>query len=165
MKKVFTFPGAYPILILLILSVSCQQTISPEERADALMELDRQFSIESEENGISAAINKFIDDDAVLLRSNRYPVKGKEKIIELFSNPDTDFVLTWEPSYAYVSKSGDLGYTYGIYKTESLSPEGEVTLNHGTYVTIWKKDPEGNWKFIMDTGNSGLERKKPDLEN
>jgi ketosteroid isomerase-like protein len=162
-RYTFSFAAAWA-LILLVVSQSCNQYVDPQKEADALMELDRQFSIHSEEFGANHAFLDYIDDEAVLLRSNRYPIIGRENIVELFSKPDTGFVLTWEPSYATVSKSGDLGYTYGIYKTETLSPEGNIEIAYGTYVTIWKRDEKGKWKFVLDTGNPGLERKKPDLD-
>jgi ketosteroid isomerase-like protein len=152
------------LLIVLIFSQSCRQLPDPIEEATALLELDREFSRHSEEFGANHAFLDYIDDDAVLLRSNRYPVVGREKIVELYSRPDTGFVLTWEPSFAHVSKSGDLGYTYGIYKTESVLPDGEKETNQGTYVTIWRRDSHGHWKFVLDTGNPGLERKKPAID-
>jgi ketosteroid isomerase-like protein len=151
-------------LSMIIFTTACQPSPDPLDEANALLELDRQFSRHSEELGANKAFLDYIDDEAVLLRANRYPVIGREKIVELYSKPDTGFVLTWVPSYARVSKSGDLGYTYGIYKTESLAPNGELKINHGTYVTIWRKDKDGKWKFVLDTGNPGLERNKPDLE-
>ena len=26
----------------------------------------------------------------------------------------------------------------------------------GTYVTIWQKQTDGSWKFVLDTGTQGL---------
>jgi ketosteroid isomerase-like protein len=161
----FSISFATPlILTFIIASQSCQQYPDPQEEAEILMQLDREFSLHSKEYGANHAFLDYIDDNAVLLRSNRHPIEGRENIVEMFSKPDTGFVLTWEPSFAMVSESGDLGYTYGIYKTESLSPQGDLTISHGTYVTIWRKDEEGQWKFVLDTGNPGLERKMPDIE-
>jgi ketosteroid isomerase-like protein len=31
------------------------------------------------------------------------------------------------------------------------------TFFAGTYVSIWKKQPDGKWKFILDSGNEGIE--------
>ena len=28
-------------------------------------------------------------------------------------------------------------------------------IENGTYVSIWKKDESGNWKYILDSGNQG----------
>jgi ketosteroid isomerase-like protein len=57
-----------------------------------------------------------------------------------------------------VALSGELGYTYGIYEVRSRG--GIKTIGEGTYVTIWKKDRQGNWKFVLDAGNEGLGPKK-----
>jgi ketosteroid isomerase-like protein len=32
-------------------------------------------------------------------------------------------------------------------------------ISRGTYVTIWEKQKDGTWKFVMDTGTSGLPEK------
>lgn len=151
-------------MLCLLLIGACQSSVNHEHEANMLMELDREFSRHSETVGANQAFLDYIDEQAVLLRANRQPIKGKETIIELYSRPDTGFILTWEPSFADVSRSGDLGYTYGIYTMETLNPGGDISISKGTYVTIWKKDAAGHWKFVLDTGNPGLERKKPDLE-
>jgi ketosteroid isomerase-like protein len=44
------------------------------------------------------------------------------------------------------------------------SPEGTLVTREGTYVTIWKKGQNGNWKFVLDTGNQGLGKKNVETE-
>lgn len=44
-----------------------------------------------------------------------------------------------------VSASGDLGYSYGTFE---LNTRG-VTLQHGSYVRVWKK-MNGKWKVVAD---------------
>jgi len=121
-----------------------------------LMEVDREFSRLSIEKGAHEAFLGYIEDSCVLLRPNRYPVIGRKKIEEMYSQPDKSFTLSWEPLYCDISESGELGYTYGIYTVNMDSPEGDLVKKEGTYVTIWKKDINGNWKFVLDTGNQGL---------
>jgi ketosteroid isomerase-like protein len=132
--------------------------------ANELLEIDRKFARLSVEKGANASFIAYIDNDCVLLRPNRTPVIGRKKIEEMFSSPDTSFTLNWEPLYADIAKSGDLGYTYGIYKVEMDSPEGNLVTKEGTYVTIWKKDHDGKWKFVLDTGNQGLGKKNGEIE-
>lgn len=127
--------------------------------AEELMEIDREFARQSIAQGSHESFLMYIDDSCVLLRPNRAPVIGRKKIEEMYSKPDTSFTLNWEPLAADISKSGDLGYTYGIYTVVMDSPEGNVVTKEGTYVTIWKKDQHGNWKFVLDTGNQGLGKK------
>ncbi|HQB79140.1 MAG TPA: hypothetical protein PLJ52_12430 [Tenuifilaceae bacterium] len=30
--------------------------------------------------------------------------------------------------------------------------------SQGTYVTIWKQNANGYWRFVLDSGNSGLSK-------
>ncbi|NHZ87067.1 MAG: hypothetical protein GWP19_14540 [Planctomycetia bacterium] len=79
------------------------------------------------------------------------PIVGKNKIKQLFQDNDRNTKFTWKPLYAYVAKSGELGYTFGTYKITS----GE-SIEKGTYVSVWKKNSNGKWKFVLDSGNEGL---------
>ena len=55
------------------------------------------------------------------------------------------------PLDASVSDSKDLGYTYGVWQLTSLD-----SMRQGTYVTIWKKNQNGVWKYVLDAGNEGI---------
>jgi ketosteroid isomerase-like protein len=125
-----------------------------------IKQADIDFSDYSKANGIEAAFLKFIADDGVLLRPYTMPIEGRENIKKLFGERDASFTLTWTPSFAAVSSSGDLGYTYGIYEASGKDDKGESYKRNGTYITIWRKDVSGAWKFVLDTGNPGIEPKK-----
>jgi ketosteroid isomerase-like protein len=152
----FVLPALIFLILISLALTGCDETKKHERRVKDLLEIDRQFSKESADNGSHSAFLKYIDDSCVLLRPNRYPIIGRDNIAAMFSNPDTSFVLSWEPILADVSKSNDLGYTYGIYRVQMDSPDGSVVEKKGTYVTIWKKQKNGEWKFVLDTGNQGL---------
>ncbi len=120
-----------------------------------LFEADRKFSAMSVEKGYPAAFIEFAHPDAVILRPNSMPVKGRNAISALYEKADTTGVhFTWEPLAGDIAASGELGFTYGTYtfKKDSLT-------ERGTYASVWKKDGNGNWKYILDTGNEGLEKK------
>lgn len=125
--------------------------------SDLLTQTDREFSALSLKKGMNYAFMEYIDDDGVMLRNNNMPIVGKRAVSKLFQNDDSGFSLTWEPHQAVVAESGELGYTYGIY---TLSTEGGV--QKGTYVSIWQKDHEGNWKFVLDSGNEGIGEESTD---
>lgn len=132
-----------------------------KENTFALMDVDRDFSRMSEQMGVNKAFLFYAADDAVLLRPNNPPIVGKNTMKEkFFSRSDSGFTLTWQPLYADVAKSGELGYTFGIYEFKALDKDGNTVSENGTYVSIWKKDKSGNWKFVLDTGNEGLETTK-----
>jgi len=59
--------------------------------------------------------------------------------------PEAGRALTWTPTSADISQSGDLGYSYGTFE---LNTRG-VTLQHGSYVRVWKTQG-GKWRVVVD---------------
>ena len=142
----------FSFIIILYLILSCSD--NKKETSGILLEADRAFSDMSVKEGMFKAFLNYIADDGVLLRNNSYPSRGKEKLMSYFSaKSDNAFILSWEPLFEKISDDGDLGYTYGIH-TNTDKATGEKTK--GTYVTIWQKQKDGSWKFVLDTGTNGL---------
>ena len=144
------------LLIILISSIilcNCNSKDSDLQKNSLhdIMETDMAFSSLSKLHGMKKAFIELIDNDGILLRPNHYPILGAEAIDYLTQTNDSAFSLIWKPSGGEVAASGDLGFTYGIY-TLSLK---DSTIK-GTYVSIWKKQKDGKWKFVLDTGNEGV---------
>jgi ketosteroid isomerase-like protein len=157
MNKLFT-----NIIIVFIMTSFSNLTFPQsdiEKEKEALKQVDTEFSNLSMEKGMNFAFLSYAAHDGVLLRPKSYPIEGIDKIKESLEDSDTSFTLTWSPLFAAVSESRDLGYTYGIYELTIKSKEENPQVHKGTYLTIWKKDKYGNWKFVLDTGNAGLGEK------
>lgn len=126
-----------------------QNTIADKEE---MIKTDVAFSDLSRQQGMKKAFLEFMDKDGILLRPNHMPIVGADAVDFLIQSSDTSYTLTWEPSSGEVSSSGDMGFTYGVYSLNL--PD---TIFSGTYVSIWKKQPDGKWKFILDSGNEGIQ--------
>ena len=153
MKKTVFF------LLLIVFGSACTQkgkndsVLDPLAARNALMDADRAFSKMSEEKGMKNAFIEYIDSNGVLLRPGHMPIVGANAIDYLIQLNDSGYSLRWEPHKAVIAKSGELGYTYGVY---ALHPGSKDTTLYGTYTSIWKKQNDGKWKFVLDTGNEGL---------
>jgi len=146
----------YVVILLLLLS-ACKARYGEAEgpvRADVteLQITDSEFSDYSRQYGMRKALLEYIDDDGVMMRDNSLPLKGARAIDYIASMNDSSIQLSWEPQGGDISSSGDLGYTYGIYEMRDTADN----VQRGTYVTIWKKQDDGKWKFVLDSGNQGL---------
>lgn len=144
--------------ILLIFVVgflfSCTEK-KPVASPKVLMDADLAFSDYSANHGIQKAFIEFSHDSVVKLKPNSLPVVGKQSLIDSFAGKsDSGLVLTWKPSDAVIAKSGELGFTYGIW---TLIAKGDTAK--GTYLSVWKMNSAGEWKYIADTGNDGLSPK------
>ena len=144
-----------PLLIIVI--TSCNPKINMDQEREKLLQTDIDFSNRSVEVGNHQAFLEFASPDVVLLKPNSYPIVGKPAMKQLYSElSDSNYHLTWKPSYGKVAKSGDLGYTFGIYLLEITEGEQKGQTRQGTYCSIWEKNAKGEWRFVLDTGNSGL---------
>jgi len=112
----------------------------------SLVEAERSFSRTSEERGIREAFLTWLAPDAVVFRPA--PVPGRPVYESM--DPANPAVLTWRPEFAEVAASGELGYTTGPYE---LRPRRDAEPSaFGHYVSVWKKQPDGGWKVILDIG-------------
>lgn len=140
----------------IIFSCKIPKFKNDEKRIEALnsiQQADVDFSNRSKEIGMKKAFLEYMNKDAVLLRPYKMPIIGAIAVDFLSSVNDSTFSLTWHPEGANVAKSADMGYTYGVYTMQM----GDSSYK-GTYVTIWQKEEDGSWKFLLDTGNEGIDQ-------
>ena len=136
---------------IIFVLLSCSEK-KPAADPQVLKNADIAFSDYSVVHGLQKAFIEFADDSVVLLKPNRMPIVGKLGLIKSYEGKsDSGVVLTWSPANAIIAESGELGYTYGFWTFIA-----QKDTSRGTYLTVWKKNSNGQWKFIADTGNEGL---------
>lgn len=141
-------------VILVIMATACNKKKQVDD-SKVLSDTDRFYSDLSAEKGMNASFLAMFDSSAVLLRANQMPIEGYAAIrASLMSESDSTFTLTWEPKFAKMAASGELGYTYGTYQITDKATDSVIGV--GKYATIWQKQGDGKWKAILDTGNPGL---------
>jgi ketosteroid isomerase-like protein len=143
------------LVSLLVVCTSVSPVLSQKKtQADdlkSMVETERAFSRTSEEKGTREAFDAFIADDGILFRPT--PVFGKKWMQEhpLPASP-TRSVLSWQPIFADVSRAGDLGYTTGPWLFRK-DLDGKPKA-FGNFMTVWKKQANGSWRFVLDLGIS-----------
>ncbi len=133
-------------LIVPLLIVSCKAKTGRDR--ESIIGTEREFAIMAEEKGIAEAFFHFAADSAVILRGGKL-IKGREAIRDYYDTglkPGTK--LKWTPDFADVS--GDLGYTYGKYIHQVPDSSGNIIESHGMFHTVWKRQPDGSWRFVWD---------------
>jgi ketosteroid isomerase-like protein len=111
-----------------------------------MVESERKFYQTGQEKGTRAAFLAFLADDGIVFRPG--PVNGKEA---WGKRPETGLDLIWEPTFAAIARSADLGYTTGPAKWKANKKE-EKFLGYGQFVSVWKKQKDGSWKVALDCG-------------
>jgi ketosteroid isomerase-like protein len=127
-----------------------QETI--EKWKNEIIETEQSFAKMAKEAGIQKAFLTYASEEAVLMRNNNLII-GKNAIIDYFENQpskNAEVSLSWKPDFVEVAASGDLGYTYGKYVYSVIDTLGKTVENNGIFHTVWKRQPNGTWKFVWD---------------
>jgi uncharacterized protein (TIGR02246 family) len=97
-------------------------------------------------------------EDAVFFVDKGALVKGKNSIRMAWKDvlAPTAPTLSFTTSFVEVARSGDIGYEYGTAEFTTANKKGKPTVEKGKYVTVWKKQPDGSWKAVVDIDNSGI---------
>ncbi len=123
-----------------------------------LITTDIEFSKMSQKRGTLEAFYNFISDEGICFSGEGSPPAGKETLRELLDKRKDEkgsdkAQLSWKPLFASVSSAGDLGYTLGKHTSILFQTHDKKAIRTGYYLTIWKKQPDGTWRFVFDMGN------------
>jgi ketosteroid isomerase-like protein len=137
------------VLLIVTLTGCCRQD-KPDPAE--LIATDKAFSQMSVEKGLNAAFIYYADDSVTKVREGNFPLTGKDTMTKIYlSRPDTGMILKWYPVRAEVSRSNDMGYTFGNWE---LYVKAKDTTMYGNYISIWKKQHDGTWKYVLDAGSN-----------
>lgn len=120
---------------------------------EEVLAADRAFAAMAKAKGARTAFTEYADPQAIMFRAGVGPVKGTEAIGRVFEEPAAA-TPEWEPEAAEVAASGDLAYSWGAF-TWSPVPGGPLAgkpAATGYYVSIWRRQPDGRWKWVVDVG-------------
>ncbi len=133
-------------LLILLMLAFLFQSISAQSDLVNLFSTEKQFAQTAFEKNMKTAFLEFLADDGIIFDPN--PMNGKEVWKKRTENRS---LLAWNPEFADVSTNGILGYTTGPWE---YRPNGknDVPTAFGHYVTIWQKQADGKFKFVLDIG-------------
>ncbi|HEV3049017.1 MAG TPA: DUF4440 domain-containing protein [Longimicrobium sp.] len=105
---------------------------------------DRDFAALAAAQNVGAAFQAYAAPDGAML-GGEY---GPEAIGAAFAGGRG--TLEWGPTGGAASAAGDLAYTVGtaVRRGEDGSP-----LGYTKYLSIWRRQPNGEWKWVVDGGN------------
>jgi ketosteroid isomerase-like protein len=114
--------------------------------ADAEVEAaDRAFAADVKARGVDAWVAVFDPQGGMLRKGSR--IEGAA-IREAMADTLSEGLLAWDPIASGVD--GNVGYTVG--KATYTPNKAEDPSWASTYITIWRRQPDGSWKVLFDTG-------------
>jgi uncharacterized protein (TIGR02246 family) len=127
-------------------------TVDVTAETQKLLETDRAWSVQASAGKNADSVLTYWTDDARVVMPGAATLSGKEAIGKMVRGSMTTpgFHITWTPEQAFVSKSGDMGYTIGTNEVTAPDAKGKLTTMPGRYLTVWRKDADGRWRCVQD---------------
>src|SRR5436305_7591853 len=130
-----------------ICAISLKALAQPADPSAAreIAKIDGEYSSLSVAKGMPAASVEYFAKHGVAFAPG--PVEGKKYWAGRTNFPGT---LIWQPIFAFAAGAADLGYTTGIWELKKGNEPLSLGFRH--YVTVWAKQPKGQWKIALDVG-------------
>jgi ketosteroid isomerase-like protein len=119
----------------------------------AFAKADIDFARMAGATGGPAAFAAFVAPDGMTMPGTGEIVVGPAAVnARMLESPAAKAKWQWHPVYSEGSDAGDLGFTVGE-ATIAIPDASGVTEYKSKYLTVWRRQPDGSIRFIVDGGN------------
>lgn len=125
------------------------------------MAVDRAFSDYAQTHPMGEAFATYMDSVEGMMIGPGDVTVGEAAIRAGFGGWPDDLKMRWEPDGGHGAASGDLAVTTGRY-TRTRNDE---VVGTGRYVSVWKRNADGEWKGAIDLGAPDPQPVQEDMES
>jgi uncharacterized protein (TIGR02246 family) len=155
MKRLATF-------LIVIATAGCTQTkVDKKAEGEKVMQLSKEWSKTIATKDVDKIVSYWADN-ALLMQEGQPPLQGKHAIREMveesFKIPG--FSISWQPQSVEVSDNGDMAYLIENAQVLFTDSTGKAITIHNKAVTIWRKQPDGSWKNVVDISTADPSQNK-----
>ncbi len=143
-----------PLILLALLCGVVPGLAAPgQEKLKAeVAALEDAFCAMAQAKGLNAAFAHFAAPDVAFIDTDPRKFRGPAAVQERMGPDQPGVSLSWSAHFTDVSDDGTLGYNYGRYESRRSGKDGTEIIRGGWFLSIWKRQPDGAWKYVMDTG-------------
>jgi ketosteroid isomerase-like protein len=121
-----------------------------------LLERDAEWAAAASEGRDIERILSYWTDDAVVLAPGMPPVVGKAALRHYVeaSMQIPGFQISWTSTDVTFSPDRNLAYMFSQNAVTMNGPDGTPTTTKGRAITIWRREPDGEWRCAVDIWNA-----------
>ncbi len=154
MRLSYATPALAGLFLLLSGCATAPPPLADTRDADikSLKDLEKQWNAEWLAKDVDKVVAHYTDDAVIMspgmpaastADARKAMVKGLAE--------DAAGSLMFASNSVEVAKSGDIGTTRGTYMMSMTDPATKKKMDdHGSYVTVYKKQADGTWKAFSD---------------
>lgn len=142
------------LLAALFATAGAKADVDKAKLKAELATMEDAFCAMAREKGLNAAFAHFAAPDVAFIDTDPRKFRGPAAVQERMGPDQPGVALTWSAFFTDISDDGTLGYNYGRYESRRPGKDGQEIVRGGWFLTIWKRQPDGSWKYVMDNGAS-----------
>ena len=129
----------------------------PAAEAERLLKRDAEWAALASEGQDIDRILSYWTDDAVVFAPGFPPIIGKVALRGYVENSlrIPGFQIGWKSSDLHFSPDLKLAYMFSENTVTMNGPDGTPLTTRGRGVTIWRREPDGEWRCTVDIWNEG----------
>jgi ketosteroid isomerase-like protein len=137
---------------------------------EQLLKIDREAAALAKAKGAGVAVDKvYAPNIKFMMQGVGEAISGKVNVLGAMKKMLSDgTTLNWTPEEAVILSEGQSGYTIGRwvmvepYRPKTKAKKGAAASKavatgaikhrkrHGHYATVWTKQPDGQWRIVLD---------------
>ena len=143
-------------LLLVLPVVGCgRSSFDATAEAQKLLQRDAEWAEIASAGKDVEKTASYWSDDALIVPHGQPIVEGKAAIRDFvaksFQTPH--FRIHWKSERPSFSSDGTLAYMRGTSMTTVPGPDGTPITLPGRSITVWRLDPDGQWRCVVDIWN------------
>jgi ketosteroid isomerase-like protein len=145
-----------PAMLCVFLSSGCSHTrFDPKVEGQRLLQRDAEWSQTASEGKNIEKILSYWSDDAQVYEPGQPVYRGKEAIRKYVSDSlnTPGFKIHWVSRDPVFSPDGRMAYMPGVDVMTVPDSKGVLTTLHTRGISIWRRDPDGEWRCVIDIAN------------
>jgi ketosteroid isomerase-like protein len=126
-----------------------------ERERKRLLDVDAEWAALSSRGQEVDRILSFWTDDARVIPPGLPAFTGKAALRSYVEGALAipGFHITWTTSEVNLSPDGQLAYLLSRNAVTMAGTDGHLVTTNGRGVTVWRREPDGNWRCAVDIWN------------
>jgi hypothetical protein len=138
------FYNFIPILVILFSA----NALMAQKNIKGLINAEKQFAWFTSTHTVKEGFLQYMDSTGVIFQRG-----SEQNALEFYKKQNASpGILNWEPDFAVISASGEVGATTGPYTFRERSMQ-DTPVRYGTFCSVWRINRKGEWKNIADLGS------------
>ncbi len=129
-----------------------------ERERQRLLKRDAEWAALSSQGQEVERILSFWSDDARVFAPGLPPFIGKAALRSYVQSALAipGFHITWTTSEVGLSPDCQMAYLLSTNAVTMPGPDGRPVTSHGRAVTVWRREPDAEWRCTLDIWNDAL---------